>query len=105
MTEALDKVEAKLTRYSTAITKHELMTAWANGIFNDQAYIYLALLIENVKASETFDIDCFIARWEAPKPDSEKMKVLKTATVLSVLGKLAQKDVLEMTTQLQIGLF
>jgi hypothetical protein len=61
--------------------------------------------MERVNINEPFEVECFIERWEAPKIDTDKMKSLKVSTVLSCLGKLEQKEAIELSTQLQIGLF
>ena len=88
---------------SLALTKYDLMAAWANGILNDQAYIYLALKMTQPDITKTFNTDVFIEHWAAPKHDSDKMKTLSSATVLGVLAKLAAKDSIELSSQLSIG--
>lgn len=100
-----DTVSAVLTASAITITKHDLMDQWANGIFNDLAYISCALKMEKVDINEHFDVDSFIERWAAVKPNSDKMKELKSSSVLSCLGKLQAKDQIELKTSFQIGLF
>ena len=98
-------VSAVLTASAITITKHDLMRDWAAGIISDLAYIHYALKMERVNINEPFEVECFIERWESPKIDTDKMKSLKVSTVLSCLGKLEQKEAIELSTQLQIGLF
>lgn len=105
MTEALEKVHAQITEQAVTLTKRQIMDLWNRGIINDQAYIYLAIKSESLTTDQPFDVDEFCQRWEAVKPGSEKMKTLKTPTVLSVLAKFADKEAIELTTQLSIGLF
>ena len=103
--EDAEKVTAVITASAITITKFQLMNDWACGILSDLAYIHYALKIDKVSVTEPFVIEDFIESWAAPKPDSELFKKLKVATVLSALGKLEAKEAIELSTQLQIGLF
>jgi hypothetical protein len=102
-TETVSATVIGFPKNSLALTKYDLMTAWANGILNDQAYIYLALKMTQPDITKTFNTDVFIEYWAAPKHDSDKMKTLSSATVLGVLAKLAAKDSIELSSQLSIG--
>ena len=47
----------------------------------------------------------FIQDWSAEKPDASGEKVLKEASVASILAKLKASDGIEMVTQITLGVF
>lgn len=69
------------------VSQNDLIRYWELGLINDAGYAFLAFNLEKVEPG-SFDIEEFCDRWEAPPDDKERVKRLKTATVMVMLKKL-----------------